>query len=116
MGVNEQIARLNKELDEFHLVLGEILPRYLELMKKKNKTQEEQNELDNTEQFLLEVNTKIAKIKNKLDQDLFGEAINLYYRAKTKAKQGDLKSKIQLDQLRTKLQSSIAGNHFFNWN
>jgi hypothetical protein len=116
MGVTKQIARLNKELDEFHFVLGQILPRYLELMKKKCKTPEEKYELDNTEQTLLEINTKIAKIKNKLYQDLFGETINLYYRVKAKANLGDLNSKIHLDRLRAKLQTSIEGDHFFNWN
>ena len=64
MGLNEQIARLNKELDEFHLVLGQILPRYLELIK--NKMPEEAHELRDTEQILLEINTKIAQIKNKI--------------------------------------------------
>ena len=76
----------------------------------------EKHELDNTEQFLLEINTKIAKIKNTLYQDLFGETMNLYYRVKAKANLGDLNSKMHLERLRTKLQTSIEGDHFFNWN
>ena len=116
MSIDEQKRRLNRELDEFSLVLGQILPRYLELIKKENTTAEEDKELGDTEHFLIEINAKIAEIKNKLDQDLFGETMNLYYRVKAKAKMGDLNSKLHLDRLRLKFQSSIEGDSFFNWN
>ncbi len=116
MGLNEQKRRLNRELDEFNLVLGQILPRYLELMKKEKISPEEEKELGDTEHTLIEINAKIAEIKSKLDQDLFGETMNLYYRVKAKAKTGDLNSKLNLDRLRTRFQISIEGNSFFNWN
>ena len=116
MGLDEQKRRLNKELDEFNLVLGQILPRYLELIKKEKTTPEEDKELSDTEHTLLEINTKIAEIKSTLDQDLFGETISLYYRVKTKARTGDLNSKLHLDRLRTRFQTFIEKDHFFNWN
>lgn len=116
MGINEQNRRLNRELDEFNLVLGQILPRYLELIQKEITTPEEDKELGETEHTLIEINAKIAEIKSKLDQDLFGETMNLYYRVKAKAKTGDLNSKLHLDRLRLRFQSSIEGDHFFNWN
>jgi hypothetical protein len=116
MESDEQKRRLNKELDEFNFVLSQILPRYLELIKKENISPEEEKELSNTEHSLLEINTKVAEIKSMLDQDLFGETINLYYRVKGKAKTGDLNSKLHLDQLRIKFQTLMEGDYFFNWN
>ena len=116
MGLDEQKRRLNKELDEVNLVLGQILPRYLELIKKESTSPEEDKELGDTEHALLEINTKIAEIKSTLDQDLFGETISLYYRVKAKAKTGDLNSKLHLDRLRTKFQTLMERDNFFNWN
>lgn len=107
---------LNEELDHFTLMLSEILPRYLELMRKKSPTDEENQELGELEHFLIEVNSKIADIKSRLDNDLFGETINEYYKIKERALKGDLEAKEKLDQLRSTLSDSIKGDLFFNWN
>ncbi|MBL4862337.1 MAG: hypothetical protein JKY09_04900, partial [Crocinitomicaceae bacterium] len=50
---------LNKELDQFNLILNEILPRYIKLMKKGDSTDAELKELGEIEHFLIEVNGKI---------------------------------------------------------
>ena len=107
---------LNKELDQFNSILSELLPRYVFLMQKKESTPEEAKELGEIEHFLIEVNGKIAEIKNKLDQDLFGETMDFYYKIKEEAKKGDIGAKDRLDRLRKSLIDSIQGDTFFNWN
>ena len=107
---------LNKELDQFNLILSEILPRYIELMKKENISNEETKELGEIEHFLIEINGKIAEIKTKLDHDLFGETMSEYYRVKEQALKGDELAKKRLDKLRETFSDTIKGNTFFNWN
>ena len=107
---------LNKELDHFTMMISEILPRYLELMRKKEISDDETKELGEIEHFLIEVNSKIADIKSKLDHDLFGETINEYYKVKGLAKKGDELAQKRLDKLRKNLDDSIKGDLFFNWN
>jgi len=107
---------LNQELDKFTLMLSEILPRYLSLMKKADISKEETKELGDIEHFLIEINAKIADIKNKLDHDLFGETIEEYYKVKELAKNGDLDAKEKYDKLKEVLSATIKGNTFFNWN
>ena len=107
---------LNKELDQFNLILSEILPRYISLMKKDDINEEELKELGELEHFLIEINGKIASIKTKLDHDLFGETMDEYYRVKELASQGDTLARKRLDQLRETFSNSIKGDTFFNWN
>jgi hypothetical protein len=107
---------LNKELDSFNLILSEILPRYISLMKKEDISDEEAKELGEIEHFLIEINGKIAEIKTKLDHDLFGETMAEYYRVKEKAKNGDENAKKKLSKLRDAFSDTIKGDTFFNWN
>ena len=107
---------LNKELDRFNILLGEILPRYIHLVRKSDTTPEETKELGEIEHFLIDINSKIAAIKSRIDQDLFGEAMDIYYKVKAKALKGDLEAKEQLDKLRESLSETIKGDAFFNWN
>lgn len=116
MSLDEHKKLLNKELEQFNSILGEILPRYITLMKKRDATEEEERELGEIEHFLIEVNAKIAEIKNKLDQDLFGETMNHYYEAKRKAMSGDVEAKKRLDKLRQVFIESVQGDDFFHWN
>ena len=116
MSLDEHKKQLNQELEQFNSILGEILPRYLTLMKKKNASKEEERELGEIEHFLIEVNAKIAEIKNKLDQDLFGQTMNEYYAAKQAALNGDPEAKKRLSHLRFAFLESVQGDEFFNWN
>lgn len=108
--------QLNAELDHFTKLISEILPRYLELMRKKEITPEETKELGELEHFLIEINSKVADIKNKLDHDLFGETINEYYKVKNLALKGDANAKKRFETLKSTLKESIKGDLFFNWN
>lgn len=116
MGFEKHKRLLNKELDQFNLLLSEILPRYIELMKKSEISDEELRELGEMEHFLIEINGKIAQIKSQLDHDLFGESLEEYYRVKELAKAGDAAAKVKLEKLRGALIDSIKGDTFFNWN
>ena len=116
MGFDKHKKLLNRELDQFNSILGEILPRYISLMKNKNPTIEEEKELGEIEHFLIEINSKIAEIKNKLDQDLFGETINTYYKIKQQAKEGDIDAKKRLDKMRKIFLESVQGDNIFHWN
>lgn len=107
---------LNRELDQFNTLLGEILPRYVLLVRKEDCSAEELTELGEIEHYLIEVNSKIANIKNRLDQDLFGETMDLYYKVKAEAEKGNVKAKKKFDQLKASLHASIKGDMFFNWN
>lgn len=107
---------LNQELDQFNALLGELLPRYVLLVRKAECTAEELKELGEIEHYLIEVNSKIASIKNRLDQDLFGETMDLYYKVKGEAEKGNLSAQKKFDQLKASLHASIKGDMFFNWN
>lgn len=107
---------LNKELDQFNLILSEILPRYIELMKKEEINDAQLKELGEIEHFLIEINGKIAEIKSKLDHDLFGETMSEYYKVKEKATNGDVNAQKKLAKLRHAFSESIKGDTFFNWN
>lgn len=116
MGLDRHMKILTEELEHFTSILNEILPRYTQLVQKLTLNDDEIKELGDIEHFLIEVNGKIAEIKSKLDQDLFGETMNLYYIAKEKAIKGDVKAIKQLDVLRNHFQEGLKGDLFFNWN
>lgn len=116
MNLEDHKKLLYRELDQFNSILGEILPRYIALMKKKNASFQEEKELGDIEHFLIEINAKIAEIKTKLDQDLFGETMNLYYKTKQAALSGDLEAQKRLDKLRKVFLESVEGDDFFHWN
>lgn len=107
---------LNQELERFSIQLGEILPRYIALMKKRDITDEELKELGELEHFLIEINAKLAEIKTKLDHDLFGEAMDEYYRVKQLAINGDADAKRRFDKLRKAFLENVKGETFFIWN
>lgn len=107
---------LNQELDQFSVILGEILPRYVFLVRKDDCTPDELKELGELEHYLIEVNSKIASIKNRLDQDLFGETMDLYYKVKAEAEKGNPEAKKKFARLRKSMHDSIKGDMFFNWN
>ncbi len=116
MDFEKHKERLHAELDRFALMLGEVLPRYLELMKKKDPNEAELQELGELEHTLIEVNAKIAELKSKLDHDLFGETLDEYYKLKEQATEGDVEAKRRFDKLREVFMESLQDDTFFNWN
>lgn len=107
---------INRELDQFILLLNETLPRYSTLLKKQNLAIEELKELGEIEYFLIEVNAKITEIKTKLEHDLFGHSLDLYYKLKQKAKSGDEISRQKFEIMRDSFNESLKGDTIINWN
>lgn len=116
MDFEKHKERLHLELDRFAEMLGEVLPKYLMLMKKKNPSDAELQELGELEHTLIEVNAKIAELKNKLDHDLFGETLDEYFKLKQEAASGDIAAKKRFDKLREVFKESLKDDTFFNWN
>lgn len=116
MNFNENKKSLNEELELFMSQLNEILPHYDNLLNKKVLSKEEIKELGDIEYFLLEVNSKINDIKNQLDQHLFGHSIDLYYKYKEKAKQGDLYAIQKVNRMRDYFKNTLKGEALVNWN
>lgn len=116
MSLERNKKYLNRELDQFNTILNKILPRYLFLIQMNNPSLEEQKELGELEHYLIEVNGKVAAIKTQLDQDLFGESFNLYYKTKQKALKGDIAAKNRLDRLRKVFLRSYNEYSDYKWN
>lgn len=116
MDFNENKKTLNKELEQVLGILNELLPRYTDLIKKDDINSLELKELGEIEHFLIEVNSKIAEIKDMLDQNLFGHSLDLYYKYKEKAKSGDLNALQKLNRLREFFNESLKGEALVNWN
>lgn len=107
---------LNKELERFMAILDELLPRYSSLLEKQNITPTELTELGDIEHYLIEVNAKITAIKNMLEQDLFGNSFETYYKLKNKAKQGDKIAVAKLERMRENFEKLFKDGAIFNWN
>ena len=107
---------LNRDLEQFIKVLNELLPRYSLLMRQNQISDSELKELGEIEHFLIEVNSKITTIKNGLDQDLFGHSIDLYYKLKEKAKNGDPIAKVKFDRIRDNFNENLLQENLVNWN
>ena len=75
---------MDREIERFMELLNDILPRYSSLLRKKDMSHEEVTELGELEHYLIEINAKILDIKNKIQNDLFGQTIDTYYRLKIK--------------------------------
>ena len=81
----ENRKELDEELERFITLLNQLLPHYHFLLKKKDLSEEELNKLGEIEHYLIGVNSKIMEIKGKLEQDLFGQSLDTYYKLKTNA-------------------------------
>lgn len=116
MGYRNQQAAIQRELDKFIELLEVILPRYSGLLKIDDPTAEELRELGELEHFLIEMNGRIAEIKQMLEHDVFGHSLDVYYKLKEKAKSGEPGSEAKLNRLRESFNESLHGGTFINWN
>lgn len=115
-GFKQNKAALNKELDKFINTLNELLPRYSALLNQDNISKEELEELGEIEHFLIEVNNKISEIKSKLEQDLFGHTLDIYFKLKERSANGDLVAKAKLERLRSNFEEDLQKGGIVNWN
>lgn len=107
---------LNYELRQFQTILDELLPRYALLLEKKNISKDELTELGEIEHYLIEVNAKITAIKEMLEEDLFGNSLDIYYKLKAKAKQGDLVASAKLERMKIAFEEALQSGSIFIWN
>jgi len=107
---------MDGEIDRFVELLNDILPRYSSLLRKKDMSHEEVTELGELEHYLIELNTKILDIKNKIQNDLFGQTIDTYYRLKIKAENGDEIAKSQMRKLKRIYLDALVAGSIICWN
>lgn len=116
MNIKAYQLALNKELEDFEKVLNSALPRYTELIHQKQLTPEELEELGDLEYFLIEINGKLAQIKKQLEHDLFGLSLDLYYKLKKQAINGNVAASRKLLTMRKAFDKSLKGDSLITWN
>ncbi len=107
MDFNQHKEDINANFEQLLESLGKLIPRYSQLIKKSSISQEETTELGDIEHFLIEINARISEIKNKLDQDLFGHSLDLYYKLKQQALNGDVASQLKFNRFRESFDESL---------
>ena len=112
----ENKNKLDQELDRFISMLSELLPHYHELLEKEKLTQEELSRLGEIEHYLIGVNAKILEIKKRLEQDLFGQSLDVYYKTKRDAISGNPNAKLKLERMRDSFSEALQGGEIFNFN
>jgi hypothetical protein len=107
---------LNRELKRFISLLGQVLPRYVELLQKSELDKSELSELGEIEHYLIGVNSQISEIKEKLEKDLFGHTLDTYYKLKNRVLKGDKQAEEKLKKLQTIFQEELSDGNIVNWN
>jgi len=113
---NKQKNQLDKELESFMVLLNQILPFYHSLLNKKELDSDELKRLEEIEHYLLSVNSKIMEIKSQLEQDLFGQSLETYYKLKSEAFTGNPYSKLKLEKMRDTFAEALASREIMNYN
>lgn len=105
-----------REMEQFVSRMNELLPRYVFLANNQSLTNDELTELGEIEHLLIEINGRIALLKEKLSRDLFGHSLDLYYQLKKKSEAGDHSGDQQLERLRLKIEKAFSEGKDFIWN
>ena len=108
--------QLDQELDRFITLLGDLLPHYHSLLEKDKLSEDELKRLGEIEHYLLGVNAKIIEIKKQLEQDLFGQSLNVYYQLKVQAIEGNPHSKLKLEKMRDAFAEALSAGEIINFN
>jgi hypothetical protein len=112
----ENRKELDEELERFIALLNQLLPHYHFLLKKTDPNEDEINRLGEIEHYLIGVNSKIMEIKGKLEQDLFGQSIDTYYKLKLSAYEGNPHSKLKLEKMRDTFIQALKKGDLINYN
>ena len=100
---------LDEELEKFMRLLEELLPHY-------HHSSDELKRLGEIEHDLIGVNAKILEIKKRLEQDLFGQSLDVYYKTKKDAIAGNPHAKLKLERMRDSFSEALQGGEIFNFN
>ena len=112
----ENRKELDQELERFIALLNQLLPHYHFLLKKADLNEDELNRLGEIEHYLIGVNSKIMVIKGQLEQDLFGQSLDTYYKLKISAYGGDPNSKLKLEKMRDTFAEALKTGDLINYN
>jgi hypothetical protein len=115
MGLKDQQAAIERELERFMDLLNSMLPRYSKLLKQTKLTDEELMELGEIEHFLIGVTGRISEIKRRLEQDVFGHSLDSYYKTKIKAQLGDEHAIKKMNKLRDTFHDSLQSGSMILW-
>lgn len=107
---------LDDELERFINLLSDLLPQYHTLLRKENLNPDELKQLGEIEHYLIGVNAKIIEIKKKLEQDLFGQSLDTYYKLKQEAREGNPHSKLRLERMRDAFSEALHHGEIVNFN
>ena len=116
MGFKEQQAAIQRELERFSGLLEVVLPRYSLLLKQESLNEKELTELGEIEHFLIGVTARITELKERLEQDVFGHSMDLYYKIKEKANNGDPEARKKLSKLRDTYAEALKAGTVLHWN
>jgi hypothetical protein len=116
MGFKEQQAAIQRELERFSSLLEVVLPRYSLLLKQESLNEKELTELGEIEHFLIGVTARITELKERLEQDVFGHSMDLYYKIKERAKNGDKDAEKKLIKLRDTYAEALKAGTVLHWN
>jgi len=116
MGLDQSKNKIEVELNLFISKLNDLLPRYDYLVGKTDLSKDELKELGEVEYLLLDLNAKISSIKSELDQHLFGNFLDSYYKLKHQAKDGDIKTVMKLAHLKSFFNEVLTSNDYIIWN
>jgi len=112
----ENRKELDEELERFIALLNQLLPHYHFLLKKTDLNEDELSRLGEIEHYLIGVNSKIMEIKGKLEQDLFGQSIDTYYKLKHSAYEGNPQAKLKLEKMRDSFTDALKTGDLINYN
>jgi hypothetical protein len=116
MGLKEQQAAIQRELDRFIDLIELMLPRYHKLLDSENLSEDDLQELGELEHFLIGVAARVTDLKQILDQDVFGQSLDSYFKLKEKASKGDLEATKKFKRLRDTFHRSITEGGIIHWN
>lgn len=85
----------------------EFLSFYNYLLTKENRTTEEEQEFEATQQLLLNIGNVLSAALKSMSDDLFGKALDLYYHYKDFAAMGDKDAQLYLEELKPLLEASL---------
>lgn len=107
---DKYMGNLRQDIENVLDQVRDLLPKYAELKSKVSLNKEEQKMLGDMEYVLIEASPYIEDLHNLIKKDIFGNSLDYYYQTKSKAKEGNIKAKEELDRLRKFMMSDFFEN------
>ena len=109
-------TKLRGNIESLINELNKMAPRYHKLKAKDMLSDAERKELGEIEYFLIEISPQLERVKNLINQDLYGMSVDFYYKLKMKAQNGDIDAKKMIDKLRPGLLEAMGKSAYEHWN